>query len=103
MVLNMSDKIKKELGRRIRDIRKIKRITQEKLAEKADVSLSYIAMLEGGKRNPTLDFIVKIAKGLNIEIYQLLVSSDLELMSDRAILKKIKEMIAILEERELYG
>lgn len=71
----MLNKIKKEFGKRIRDVRKIKGITQEKLAEKSDIALSYIAMIEGGKRNPTLNFIIKIAKGLDVEIYQLFLFS----------------------------
>lgn len=72
---NMSNKMKKEFGKKIRDLRQTKGITQDKLAERADVSLSYIAMIEGGKRNLTLDFIEKIAKGLDVEIYQLFLFS----------------------------
>lgn len=102
MVLNMSNKIKKEFGRRIRDIRKIKKITQDKLAEKADVSLSYIAMIEGGKRNPTLDSIVKIAHGLGVATHQLFVNLEPELMSNRTILEKIEELVNILKKKKIY-
>jgi len=63
--------IKKQLGKRIKEIRKIKRLTQEELAEKADMATSYIAMIERGEKNPTLNFIEKIATGLDVNLYQL--------------------------------
>jgi len=41
-------------------------LTQEDLAERADVHRYYLAAVETGQRNPTLDVIVKIAKGLGV-------------------------------------
>lgn len=45
--------------------------TQEDLAERADVHRSYLAAIETGARNPTLDVIVKLATGLGIPIARL--------------------------------
>lgn len=61
----------KSLGRKIGEIRRIKGITQEKLAEKADLTVSYISKIETGKKNPTISTINKISLGLDVEIYQL--------------------------------
>ena len=49
-------------------------LTQEKLAEKADLSTSYIKQLEAGKeyKNITFASILKIATALNIDITELL-------------------------------
>lgn len=93
----------KKLGRRISEIRKIKDITQEELAEKANLTVSYISKIETGKKNPTIATIEKIAQALGVDIYQLFVSLEPELMSNRTILEKIEELINILKERKVHG
>ena len=40
-------------------------LTQEALAEKADMSVNYIGFVENGKRSITLRSIVRISKALN--------------------------------------
>ncbi|MCL2764423.1 MAG: helix-turn-helix transcriptional regulator [Treponema sp.] len=51
--------------------RKIKGISQEKLAEKCGAAHSYVRQLESGNRCPSFSFIGKLAKALGIEPYQL--------------------------------
>ena len=46
-------------------------ITQEELAEKADVSTHYIAMIEICKKYPKPDMLEQIAKALGVEPYKL--------------------------------
>jgi transcriptional regulator with XRE-family HTH domain len=48
-------------------------LTQEKLAEKVDVSTHHIGMIELARNFPTLDLVERIADALNIEIYQLFI------------------------------
>jgi transcriptional regulator with XRE-family HTH domain len=88
-----------KIGQRIFGIRKIKKITQERLAEKSDLTVSYISKIEAGKRNPSLITIEKIATGLGVEIYQLFTNTEPELMSDKIILDKIEELVITLRER----
>ncbi|MDD5155480.1 MAG: helix-turn-helix transcriptional regulator [Candidatus Omnitrophica bacterium] len=53
-------------------IRKGKKLTQEGLARKANVSYHTIVKLESGKiKNPTVDTIVKLVKALEIDINEL--------------------------------
>jgi transcriptional regulator with XRE-family HTH domain len=92
--------IQDKLGNRISEIRKIKKITQEGLAEKADLTVSYISKIETGMKNPTINVVEKIAQALGVAIYQLFISLELELMNNKTILRKIKEMATTLEERE---
>ena len=47
-------------------------ISQEELAERADLHRSYIADLERGARNPTLLTIKKLARGLGVSAADLL-------------------------------
>lgn len=49
-------------------------LSQEKLAEKADVSTHYIAVIELARNFPAADVIERLAGALGIEIYQLFVS-----------------------------
>lgn len=53
-----------ELGRRIRAQRTRLGLTQEALAERADVSKETIGRMEQGIASPTLDTLFKVAKGL---------------------------------------
>ncbi len=51
---------------------RIKRnLSQEKLAEKANVHRTYIGMIERAEKNITLQNIEKIAKALNVKIKDL--------------------------------
>ena len=47
-------------------------ISQEELAERADLHRTYIADLERGARNPTLLTIKKLAEGLGVSAADLL-------------------------------
>lgn len=60
--------IKKRLGRRIQELRKSNKLTQEQLAEKIEIGTSNISYIETGKFYPTPDTLSKIAKALNVEI-----------------------------------
>jgi transcriptional regulator with XRE-family HTH domain len=52
-----------------------KKLTQETLAEKAGLSVSYISMLERGERTPPLDTLELLAKALGVTPTQLLVKA----------------------------
>ena len=52
------------------------RFTQESLAEKIGVSSQNINDIEGKRRFPRTDTLVKIAEALNIDVYQLFIPQD---------------------------
>ncbi len=56
------------LGRRVQRIRKEKGWTQEKLAEKIDVSTTWIGYIETGYRRPNLKMIYKLANALGVKV-----------------------------------
>jgi transcriptional regulator with XRE-family HTH domain len=56
----------------LKDLRKKKTISQEKLAEKTGLNRIFISLIETGKRNPTLTTICKISQGLDIKASELL-------------------------------
>ena len=57
----------------IKYYRNKKKLTQEQLAEKSDLSVSYIKQIESGKefKNITFNTCYKLAKALDIKIEQL--------------------------------
>lgn len=59
------------LGEAIRAKRKKERLSQEQLAEKADLSTVFISRVERGKESPSVDSLVKIARALGANVRQL--------------------------------
>ena len=59
------------LGEAIRSRRKLAELSQERLAEKADLSTVFISRVECGKESPSMDSVVKIAKALRIHVHDL--------------------------------
>lgn len=62
---------RRAFGSRVSALRRQRGWTQEDLAERAEIHRSYIAAVETGLRNPTLDVIVKIAQGLDVPVRRL--------------------------------
>lgn len=60
------------LGKRIKKFREEKGVSQEQLAAICNVHRTYIGMLERAERNATIISIIKVAKGLNIPLVELL-------------------------------
>jgi transcriptional regulator with XRE-family HTH domain len=52
------------LGKQIRYYRKLKRLTQENLAEKAELAPSYLSDVERGRENVSIDALNRIAKAV---------------------------------------
>lgn len=63
--------IQQELGKRIRELRKAKGFSQESFARKSGIDRTYIASVEAGKRNISIDNIKKIADALNVTLNDL--------------------------------
>lgn len=63
--------ILKRFGERVRFLRKVKNISQEELAHKADLHRTYIGMIERAEKNITLLNIEKIANALEVSIKDL--------------------------------
>jgi transcriptional regulator with XRE-family HTH domain len=53
------------VGDNIRQLRKIRGLSQEQLAFRAEINASYMGQVERGEKNPTIDVLSKIAKALH--------------------------------------
>ena len=67
----MITKNDKRLGKRIRQLRKKSKLTQEQLADKVGVTPKYIQYLESANRIPSLKLLYKIAKELDVKVRDL--------------------------------
>jgi transcriptional regulator with XRE-family HTH domain len=63
--------ILEQFGAKVRKFRLKKKLSQEKLAELADLHRTYIGQVECGKRNLALKNIAKLAKALNVSVKEL--------------------------------
>lgn len=64
----MTIEIKTKVGNRIRELRKIKGVSQETLAGLAEIDRTYMTSVENGKRNISIVNIEKIATALGVSI-----------------------------------
>ena len=69
--MNEMQQIYINIGKRIRNTRKLKKMTLEELAFEIDMDYSFIARIETGKATASLETLYKISKGLKIKFYQL--------------------------------
>lgn len=67
----------KLIGRRVKETRKQQHLSQAELAERIDVSLSYISYIENAKKQASLGVLVLIANELGITIDNLLCGNQL--------------------------
>lgn len=61
-------KLLKSFGRRVAAIRRSRGVTQQELAERANMSVFGIAYIETGKRWARLGTLAKIAKVLRVDV-----------------------------------
>jgi len=63
--------IKKRFGMRLRELRRMRGLSQERLALLADLDRTYVGSVERGERNISLVNIEKLAKALGVPVSQL--------------------------------
>jgi len=76
------------VDRAIRWFRQRQGISQGDVASRADCSVSYLSLLENGKRDPTLSTVTRIADALKVPVGTLFLVA-----SDPAELKGIDELV----------
>lgn len=60
------------LGQTIKNLREQRKMTQEDLAAKAALDVSYLAKIENGYVNTTIRYLIKISKGLQVKARDLI-------------------------------
>ena len=63
--------LQKKLGRRIANLRKVKKLTQEQFAEAMGCSVEFVSLVERGVNAPSVAGLEKFAKVLRVEVKDL--------------------------------
>lgn len=61
-------KQRKLLGGAVRRIREAKGLTQDQLATKAGVHFAYLSNVERGKKDPSVDVMIRLADALEVNL-----------------------------------
>lgn len=94
----------KDIGKRIRQKRLSKSWSQEEFAEKLNLSVPYIGMIERGEKLPRLETFIRIANALDASADELLI--DVIKQGYKLRVSRYAEQISRLDERErrkIYG
>ena len=81
-----------EIGNRIRSIRKKQKKTQSYYADLLYISPSYLALIESGKRTPTIEILAQISKMSDVSVdYLLFGDSSTILEQNEKTFKRLQE------------
>jgi transcriptional regulator with XRE-family HTH domain len=69
----VSSNLRIRFGIRLREIRLSCELTQEQLAEKANISLNFLNLIERGLRAPSFDKLERLAKVLKVDVSELFI------------------------------
>jgi transcriptional regulator with XRE-family HTH domain len=62
----------RRMGRRLKKLRTAKGMSQDALAKRAKITREYVNKLEAGRYDPTMTVLVRLARGLDVPVTELL-------------------------------
>jgi transcriptional regulator with XRE-family HTH domain len=65
-----------DIGQRIYNARKAADMSQEALAKAVRVNRSYLSLVENGRSSPTIEFLEKLAVGLDLRVEELILGPE---------------------------
>jgi transcriptional regulator with XRE-family HTH domain len=97
--------LRKILASNMKFYRNQRGLSQERLAEIANTATNYIALIETGKRFPSLKMLEKLANGLNVDTPELFSLNPIKMTIKKSlrakILTDIEQILAVrLDEIE---
>jgi len=63
--------LRRRFGQRVSELRRLRGLSQEALADLCGLARSYMSRIERGRANPSLDAVERLADGLNVEVADL--------------------------------
>ncbi|MDR2952016.1 MAG: helix-turn-helix domain-containing protein [Treponema sp.] len=82
--------IKDALGKTIKFLRFRRGFSQADLAEKAEISITFLSTIERGIKFPQPDILSKLANALNVEVFELF-KTDLVPSDNKALISQLSE------------
>jgi transcriptional regulator with XRE-family HTH domain len=83
-------------GKRIRELRKLRGLSQDDLGAKIGIDQKHMSRIELGKSYPSLDRLIQISDALEVDLPALFVFGHLDTNAKRT--KRIEEMIQRMDE-----
>lgn len=77
MAKRVYPKLHTTLAANVREARQLAGLSQQQLAEQAEISTNFVAQIEQGRRFPSALVLERIAKALGLRPYQLFYDADL--------------------------
>jgi len=95
--------IEEIFARNLRDHRRKCGFSQEKLAEKAEISIQYLGMMEIARKLPSLEVVERLANAMDIKVYELFLidhspREELELLRQGIINEMKQSFVEIVEQ-----
>lgn len=84
------------LGARIREVRKLRGLTQERLSEKVGVEPKQVSRIESGKSSPSTETLESIARELQVEMKALF---DFQHLQDDDIEVQVVRLLKMMDIR----
>lgn len=69
--MNIHDRTLRAFGRNVARLRDERGLTQDALAEKADLDRTYLSGIERGLRNPGIKTVIRLARALDTSVAEL--------------------------------
>jgi transcriptional regulator with XRE-family HTH domain len=85
------------LGARIKEIRKLRGISQERLAEMVGLDPKFISKIEVGRSSPSLETIESTARALGVEIRDLF--EFIHLQPGKITAEALREILSEMDEK----
>jgi transcriptional regulator with XRE-family HTH domain len=90
------------LGNAIKTLRTACKVKQRDLASQMEVSANYISLVEGDKREPSIAFLKKLSKQLNVPVSMFFLWQETDVQNtDAARIGKIRELLLGIESSYL--
>jgi len=94
------DTTKRLLGARIKEIRRVRGLSQEKLAEMINVDPKHVSRIEVGRSFPSMDTLEAIAKALRVELKDFFEFAH-QRKSSQELIEEISGLLTEAEEDKL--
>jgi transcriptional regulator with XRE-family HTH domain len=75
----LTNKIQRAFGKTLKRYRLQQKLSQEKLAELADLDRTYISQIERGLKSPSIKSLISLAQALHIKAHVLIMEVENEL------------------------
>ena len=103
--MGQKEKVYKMIGKKIREERKRRGLTQEELAFKAGISVNFMGQIERATKKPSLDTLEKISSALGIDLKNLFEDVKYCPPEEDLMMKKIVNLLrgrSIAEKKLVY-